>query len=105
MADNTKILSLLGLCRRAGRLSVGHDAAMDSIVHKKAKLVLLTSDSSERLKNETALTIERSNTKPAMLCTAITMKEMGLAVGKNAAVLAITDENFASRLTELFGEE
>ena len=33
------------------------------------------------------------------------MEEIGLAVGKYAAVLAVTDKNFASRLTELFGEE
>ena len=52
MTDNPKLLSLLGMCRRAGKLSCGHDAAMGSIRSKSAKLCLLSSDSSQRLRNE-----------------------------------------------------
>ena len=36
---------------------------------------------------------------------ALSKEEIGLAIGKNAAVLAVTDRNLASRLTELFGED
>ena len=50
--NNEKILSLLGLARRAGRVSLGHDAAIGSVVKNKAKLCVLSSDASERLKNE-----------------------------------------------------
>ena len=37
MAD--KLMSLLGLCRRAGKLVLGNDPVIDSINLKKAKLV------------------------------------------------------------------
>lgn len=105
MDDKVKFLNMLGLCRRAGKLFLGHDAVMDCIVRKKAFLVILAADSSERLKNEVRVTAERSGINIKILLTAFSMEEIGLAVGKYAAVLAVTDKNFASRLTELFGEE
>lgn len=105
MTDNVKFLNMLGLCRRAGKLLLGHDAVMGSIVKGKARLVILAEDGAERLKNETAVTIERSGINIKVLHTALSMKEIGLAVGKNSAVLAVIDKNFASKLTELFGEE
>ena len=49
---NRKFLDLLGLCRRAGKLSGGHDAAFGAIQHGKAAACFLTADASERLKAE-----------------------------------------------------
>ena len=53
MADDPKLLSLLGMCRRAGKLSCGHDGAIGSVRSRDAKLCLLSSDSSQRLRKET----------------------------------------------------
>ena len=50
--DSNKIKGMLGLCRRAGALCAGHDAAVESIVKNRAKLVILTSDASPGLKDE-----------------------------------------------------
>ena len=47
-----KFLSLLGMARRAGRLSLGHDAAEEAIVKNKAKLCLCCADASARLQRE-----------------------------------------------------
>lgn len=105
MADKVKFLNMLGLCRRAGKLFIGHDAVMDCIVRKKALLVILAADGSERLKNETRTTVERSGVNIKIIDTAFSMEEIGLAIGKYAAILAVTDKNFASRLAELFEEE
>ncbi len=105
MTDRDKFLQMLGLCRRAGKLSMGHDVVMDNIVRGRAHLVLLASDGAERLKKEAAVTVERAQKKPALRCADITINEIGLAVGKNAAILAVTDEHFAARLIELLGEE
>ena len=38
------LLSLLGLARRAGKLSLGNDAAVESLRKGQARLVLLASD-------------------------------------------------------------
>ena len=35
-----KILSFLGICRRAGRLVIGADSSIDSIHKNKAKLII-----------------------------------------------------------------
>ena len=50
--ENDKALSMLGICRRAGKLSCGHDAAQTAIKHGHARLCLLSSDASERLCEE-----------------------------------------------------
>ena len=38
---NDRILSLLGICKRAGKLITGADTTIDSIRKSKAKLVIL----------------------------------------------------------------
>lgn len=38
---NDRILSLLGICKRAGKLITGADTTIDSIRKNKAKLVIL----------------------------------------------------------------
>ena len=45
--DEEKTISLLGLCRRAGRLQLGADCVCDAVRSGKAKLVILASDASE----------------------------------------------------------
>ncbi len=101
MADNPKLLSLLGMCRRAKRLSCGHDAAVGSIRSGSARLCLLSSDSSQRLRKE----IEREsafdgkNIPVRMLCS--TIEEIGYATGLKSAVLTVNDEGFAKSMLGL----
>ena len=101
MNDNPKLLSLLGMCRRAGRLSCGHDAAIGSVRSKSAKLCLLSSDSSQRLRNE----IEREATFggrdiPVRLLNS-TIEEIGKATGLKSAVVTVNDEGFAKSMLGL----
>ena len=49
---NQKVISMLGLARRAGRLSMGHDMAQHALFGHKAKLLLFCSDVSPRLISE-----------------------------------------------------
>ncbi len=96
--DSQKLLSLLGMCRRAGRLSCGHDAAIGSIRSKTAKLCLLSSDSSERLRKE----IEREATFdgrdiPVRLLLSTT-EEIGHATSLKSAVVTVNDEGFAKAI-------
>ena len=43
-----QVLSLLGIARRAGRLSLGHDAVDEALKKREAKLILLARDVSAR---------------------------------------------------------
>ena len=47
--NNAKWLSMLGLARRAGKLAMGHDLALQSVRDGKAQLVLTARNASPRL--------------------------------------------------------
>ena len=47
-----KALGLLGIARRAGRLSLGHDAAKGAVLAGRARLCLISADASDRLERE-----------------------------------------------------
>ena len=102
--NNEKILSLLGLARRAGRVSLGHDAAIGSVVKNKAKLCVLTSDSSERLKNEFLHAASYENKSIPLIVLYEDMLSLGNAVGSKCRVLTVDDEGFANKILSLYNE-
>lgn len=101
MADAPKLLSLLGLCRRAGKLACGHDAAVASVRNRNARLCLLSSDASERLQSEMAREAERSGAKIPTFTLSSTMDEIGHATGLKSAVLTVNDAGFAQSMHRL----
>ena len=66
---NQKVISMLGLARRAGRLSMGHDMAQHALFGHKAKLLLFCSDVSPRLISEFEKTIELHHFKVKVIKT------------------------------------
>lgn len=102
--DSNPILSLLGLARRAGKLSPGFDAAEESLKKGIAKIVLLAGDVSLRTAQKVELTAAE-NGVPVYRLTA-TMQQVGIAIGKKSAgVLAVNDEGFARKLSALCAAE
>ena len=101
MKDNPKLLSLLGMCRRASRLSCGHDAAKGAILSKKAKLCLISSDASERLVREMQREAEFENRSIPVRVLCSDMDEIGLATGLKSAVITVNDEGFAKTMLGL----
>ena len=102
---NDRLLSLLGIARRAGRLSVGHDAAVEAIVKNKAKLCVLCRDASDRLKKEMqhACTYEKKNIACLILdCDILTLSG---AIGTKAAVLTVNYEGFSQKIVSLYNEQ
>ncbi|MEG2003349.1 MAG: ribosomal L7Ae/L30e/S12e/Gadd45 family protein [Clostridia bacterium] len=88
-----KVLSCLGLAKKAGKLSVGTASTLDEIKNKKALLVILASDASDNTKKLiTDKAKFRSIPYQELDCTC---SEMGDALGKTAcACAAITDKSF-----------
>ncbi len=101
MTDNPKLLSLLGMCRKAGKLSCGHDGAIGSIRSRSAYLCLLSSDSSQRLRKETEreANFEGRNIPVKLLHS--TMEDIRCATGLKSAVLSVNDEGFAKSMLGL----
>lgn len=82
-------------------LNAGHDGAFDSISKNKAKLCLLSSDASPRLKKEFEATVIYEDRKVPLIHLKYTMEQIQMAIGSKAAVITINDEGFARKLTEL----
>lgn len=95
---NNDLKGILGLCRRAGKLSPGHDASVTSIKQRKAFLAVTCEDSSDRLKKEIEDECGFDNRKTKFLTADFTMRDLGLAIGKKAGVFTVNDENLAKRL-------
>lgn len=102
---NDKTLSMLGLARRAGKLSMGHDMALQALLKNKAKLILFCSDVSPRLINELNTTMEKHKINTAAVKTSYTMDEIYFSVGYRAGVITVNDENFSKRIIELLKQE
>ena len=93
-------LNLLGLARRAGKLQIGHDAALLSVRKGNATLVILTSDASARHKRELdAAGFDRAVTVP------YTMADTGVATGKKSCIYALEDEGFSAAFINKISKE
>ena len=92
MAD--KLLSLLGLAKRAGKIEPGFDAAVAAARSGKASLLLAARDISEKtVKN---LRYEGDRAGVPTLRIQAGMEELGRACG-----LAVTDKGFSKAVQKL----
>ncbi len=96
-----KFFNALGLCRRAKKLCIGHDEVKSSIKSGKATLVLLASDSSERLGKEMS---NLTNEIP-VIKTDAPMQQIGIHIGKKAGVLSVTDEGLKDLILSTIKED
>lgn len=100
--NNQKILSLLGLARRAGKVSLGHDAAIGAIVKNKAKLCVLSFEASSRLKSEFSHAAAFENKNIPLIILDEDMLSFSRAVGCKCAVLTVEDEGFSKKILSLY---
>lgn len=97
---NKKVLSYLGLAKKAGRAAIGSEQARAAIRDGSAALVLMASDAS-------ANAVKRAEDacayyKRRLVPVDFTAAELGAAAGKAPAVLvAFCDEGFAEAVEKL----
>lgn len=97
-----KLLSLLGLARRAGKLALGFEAAVQSADKGNSSLLITAGDLSERSKRAVAAAAERNRTE--MIALDIPMSRIGEAVGKQTGIISVNDAGFARKLKTLCNE-
>lgn len=96
---NNKVLGLLGLCTKAGKLCFGHDSCMDLIVKQKVKLLIVAQDASDRTKKEFEMACKNNNIEIYFYGN---IEELSKAIGKNnKAVIGIKEENFAKEIEKI----
>jgi len=98
---NNKQLSLLGLCKKADKLSMGHDSSIAAIVTGRAKACILCEDASERLKKEFTRAVNYNERNVPLVYLPNTMEDIKSATGQPAGVLTINDEGFAKSFLKL----
>lgn len=102
--DKNKVLSMLGLARKAGRLSMGHDTALSAVLDRKAKLLIFAHDTSERLRREFDFSMKKDGAEIPVFKPDISISEIHYACGYKAGVIAVNDENFANKIISLLEE-
>lgn len=100
---NDRILSLLGLCRRAGKLVIGAEPSIESINKQRARLVIFAKDFSKNSIKPVLSAVCEHNIKALTLNR--TKEQLSLAIGRLGGVVAIEDEGFAEKLAELIEAE
>lgn len=93
-----KLKGLLGLCRRAGKMTLGHDAVVSSIKSRNSYLAITCKDTSQRLKNEISDECNFNNRNVRYVDADFTMQELSLCIGKKVGVVSIEDRGFAEKL-------
>lgn len=103
---NDKALNLLGMARRADKISLGHDASVSSVKSKSACACVLSADSSQRLKDEMKNLCSFTNSDIAFIESTYTMAQLGISMGtKTTAVFTVNDSGFAQRFIQLTRED
>ena len=93
---NEKLLSFLGLCRRAGYLIFGADTVIKAMKEHKALLVLTANDFSDNSKKHVEKAAVRYGVPIRTL--GCDKETLSFALGKHCGVICITDKGFADKI-------
>ena len=93
-----KILTLLGFCRKAGKLIFGTEKVTELIKKGKPCLVMLSEDIS--LKTEKELKYHASGTNAVFIRLQFNRETVAHATGTTAGVLATADEGFSKAILQ-----
>lgn len=91
--NTAKLLSSIGMARKAGRLTIGTEAVCDEVRAHRIKLVIASGASSDNTKKRISDCTAFYRTRTVFIDAS--PEELGTAIGKTAtACVGIADENF-----------
>lgn len=88
-----RLLSLLGICRKAGKLIHGFDATAEAARNHTAQLILTSEDLSPKSKKEIEYISSKENVETVSM--PVSMSEIERKTGKRAGILAVADNGLA----------
>ncbi len=97
--NNDRLLSFLGICKRAGSLITGAETVTKAVNEHKALLVLYASDVSDNSLKAVRRAAENNGVAVSELPR--NKEELSFALGKLSGVIGITDEGFAKKILEM----
>jgi ribosomal protein L7Ae-like RNA K-turn-binding protein len=94
-----RLLDLLGLAARAGRLVSGTDAVRGGVRDGKVRRVIMAADASDTQRRKLTPLLEARRVPYTVV---LTRDALGAAIGRGpASAIGLTDANFAKRVGEL----
>ena len=93
---NEKVLSLLGLARRAGRITCGFDSVCGSVNKRESCLLLISSDISEG----TLSKLKKQTGDAELITLDCGMEQIEAAIGKPVRIISVNDSGFAKRIRQ-----
>lgn len=94
-----KFLGLLGICRKAGKLTLGAAKTTELIKEGRAEAVYVACDLSAKTEKELRFALSKNNM--AVVRTPYSIEQLSKAIGIPAGVLGVSDKGFATALNKL----
>ena len=99
--DDRRLLSMLGLCRRAGALCSGGFSCERAVRAGKARLVIVCVDAARNTKKRFS---QKAFYYGVPYRETLTKETLGRAIGMDErSVAVVTDANFSGKILELIG--
>lgn len=96
---NKKILGLIGLATKAGKICFGADSVESQIKRKKVYLVIVAQDASDRTKEKFKKMCEEYE---VLMIVEGEIETLSKAIGKsNKAIIGIADENLVNEIQKI----
>lgn len=99
----SRILSLLGLARKAGKVVFSEDMIRKEVERNKVRLLIIAEDASD---NSKRMYISMAENWRIEKCTFGSKEEIAQAIGKvQCAAVAVTNKGFAKKINEYINIE
>lgn len=98
MRNEQKVLNLLGLATRAGKLISGEDLTLKEIRLEQAKIVFIANDASENTRKKIS---DKCQYYKIPYTIQYSRAEISQAIGKERTIVCLTDAGFAKKIREL----
>lgn len=98
---NNKVLSLLGLAKRANKVVTGQDIVLKNIRNNKVNLVFIANDCGKStLKKFT----DKCNFYQIDIDTTFSKQDLSDAIGSKRSIIGITDRGFSKKMKQLLDD-
>ncbi|KRL74865.1 hypothetical protein FC54_GL000014 [Ligilactobacillus saerimneri DSM 16049] len=98
MKNKQQVLNMLGLARRAQKLTTGEDRVLAAIRGRQTGLVFFASDGGASSRKKFT---DKCQSYNVYLCTEFTRAELSYAIGSSRSLLAVMDQGFSTKMKQL----
>lgn len=99
--NREKLFGLISLCRKAGKLKIGFQPALDAAAGGEVALLLISGDLAENTRRKLGNKLSAMESPPRMIPIPFTMEELSRIAHRPAGICAVCDGSFAKGIEAL----